>query len=89
MKRSIVVLSIALATLGTAPAWAQNASVPTAQSTQSTDSIVQMRSEIRTANSTYKARVKAANKVRDQAVAKARAERDKAVEAARSGSSTS
>jgi hypothetical protein len=89
MKRSILVLSIALATLGTTPAWAQNASAPAAQTTESTDSIVQMRSEIRAANSTYNARVKAANKVRDQAVAKARAERDKAIDAARSGSSTS
>jgi hypothetical protein len=89
MKRSILALSIALATLGTTPAWAQNASAPTAQTAQSTDSLVQMRNEIRAANSAYNARVKAANHVRDQAVAKARAERDKAIEAARSGGSTS
>ncbi|MFM0514090.1 hypothetical protein [Paraburkholderia sp. RL17-373-BIF-A] len=89
MKRSILALSIALATLGTTPVWAQSASAPGAQTAESTDSIVQMRNEIRAANAAYHARLKAANKVRDQAVAKARAERSKAVGAAQSGNSAS
>ncbi|SDI34296.1 hypothetical protein [Paraburkholderia phenazinium] len=89
MKRSFVILSMALAAAGTTPAWAQGTAASGAQATESTDSIVQMRSEIRAANAAYRAKVHAADRIRDQRVARARAERDKAVEAARSGVSSS
>lgn len=89
MKRSFVILSMALAAVGTTPVWAQGAAASGAQATESTDSIVQMRSEIRAANAAYRAKVHAADRIRDQKVARARAVRDKAIEAARSGVSSS
>jgi hypothetical protein len=89
MKRFVLVLSMTLAALGTAPVWAQGAAASGAQATQSADSIVQMRTEISAANSAYRAKVRAADKVRDQEVAKARAVRDKAIEEARAGVSSS
>lgn len=78
-----------LAAVGTTPVWAQGTAASGAQATESTDSIVQMRSEIRAANAAYRARVRAADRVRKQEVAKAWAERSKAVEAARSGGGSS
>jgi hypothetical protein len=89
MKRSFVVLSMALAAVGTTPVWAQSTAAPGAPTTGSTDSIVQMRSDIRAANATYRAKVHVADRVRDQAVAKAKAERDKAVAAAQSAGGNS
>ena len=86
MKRFILVVSMLSATVGMAPVLAQTTASP--PSTESSDSIVQMRSQIRAANSAYKAKVHAADKVRDQHVSKARAERDKAIDAARTGSSS-
>jgi hypothetical protein len=85
MKRSFVVLSMALAAVGTTPVWAQGTAASGAQAMEPTDSIVQMRSEIRAANATYRANVHAIDRRRDQEIAKARSERNKAVEAARSG----
>jgi hypothetical protein len=89
MKRSFVILSMALAAVCTTPVWAQGAAASGAQATENTDSIVQMRSEIRAANAAYRAKVHAADRIRDQRVARARAVRDKAIEAARSGVSSS
>jgi len=89
MKRSFLVLSMALAVVSTTPAWAQDTAASGTRATQSTDSIVQMRSEIRAANAAYRAKVHAADRIRNQMVARARAERDKAVEAAQSGVSGS
>ncbi|ASW02290.1 hypothetical protein [Paraburkholderia aromaticivorans] len=89
MKRLFPALLIALATVGTTQAWAQSAASSSAQGTQSSDAIVRMRSEIRTANETYRARVRAANQARDREVAKAQAERTKAIEAAQSGGGNS
>jgi hypothetical protein len=89
MKRSFVILSIALAAVGTTPAWAQGTAASGAQATESTDSMVRMRSEIRAANATYRAKVRAIDRRRDQEIAKARSEQNKAVEAARLGVSSS
>ncbi|MFM0297228.1 MULTISPECIES: hypothetical protein [Paraburkholderia] len=89
MKRILPALLIALASVGTTQAWAQNAAPSGAPGAESSDTIVQMRSEIRAANETYRAKVRAANKVRDREVAKAQAERTKAIEAAHSGGGSS
>ncbi|SAL86843.1 hypothetical protein AWB68_08173 [Caballeronia choica] len=79
---------MALAAVGTTPVWAQGTAASGAQATESTDSIVQMRSEIRAADAEYLAKVRAADRVRERLVAEAWAERKKAVEAARSGASS-
>jgi hypothetical protein len=89
MKRSFVVLSMTLAAVGATPVWAQGPAASGAQATESTDSIVQMRSEIRAANAAYRAKVRVADRTRDHEVAKAWAERNKAVDAARSAGSSS
>ncbi|WP_454829090.1 hypothetical protein [Paraburkholderia xenovorans] len=87
MKRIFPALLIALATVGTTQAWAQNTAPSGADGAQPGDNIVQMRSEIRAANEAYRARVRAANKARDREVAKAQADRVKAIQAAQSGGS--
>ncbi|WP_087670892.1 hypothetical protein [Caballeronia humi] len=71
MKRSFAVLSMALAAVGTTPVWAQGTAASGAQATESTDSIVQMRSEIRAADAEYLAKVRAADRVRERLVAEA------------------